>query len=288
MTALPVPESGPPAWREHRSGSPEVDELVRVLAVEQVDARSFTGTSTARPEGRIFGGQILAQALVSASLSTPGVAHSLHAYFMRAGRPRDEIRFEVDPLRDGRSFSTRRIDAVQGGEVICSVMASFHRPEEGVDHQDPMPDHADPDTLDGRSPFVASDGPARAGALEIRGCPAGPDARQRAESAVWMRITAPLPDDPLLHRALLAYLSDMSVLHGAFRRHGLRRSEVRTASLDHSLWLHRDGRADGWLLYDSRSPSAAAGRAVGHARLFATDGTLLATAGQEMTVRRRR
>jgi acyl-CoA thioesterase-2 len=288
VTALPLPESGPPAWRVHRSGSAQVDELVRVLAVEQVDDHLCTATSTSRPEGRVFGGQILAQALVSASLSTPGVAHSLHAYFMRAGRPRDEIRFEVDPLRDGRSFSTRRIDAVQGGEVICSVMASFHRPEEGVDHQDPMPAHPDPEALDGRSPFVASDGPARAGALEIRGCPADPDDRRRAESAVWMRITAPLPNDPLLHRALLAYLSDMSVLHGAFRRHGLRRSEIRAASLDHSLWLHRDGRADGWLLYDSRSPSAAAGRAVGHARLFAADGTLLATAGQEMTVRRRR
>lgn len=291
MTALPA--AGPEttaAWRAHRSGVEAVDELLRVLAVEQVGELEFAGTSTTHPRGRIFGGQILAQSLVAASCTVrePWVAHSAHLYFMRAGRPDEEVRFAVQVLRDGRSFGTRRIDALQDGVPICSTMVSFHGPEDGIDHQDAMPDHQGPDGLNGRPPFSAADGPSNAGALELRGIPAWPGAAERAESAVWFRVNARLPDDPLLHRALLAYLSDLSVLHGAFRKHRVPRDRIRTASLDHALWLHRPGRADDWLLYDSRSPSAAAGRAVGHARLFDAEGVLLATAGQEMTVRIRR
>lgn len=289
MTAqpLPPPDPDPSSWTAHESGNPQVDELVSVLAVRRVDDLTCTGTSASRPEGRIFGGQILAQCAVAASLTVdaPATLHSLHAYFMRAGRPREEIRFAVDPLRDGRSYGTRRVDAVQDGQVIATAILSFQRPETGPDHQDPMPARTDPAELAGRVPFgAAPDGPSRVGALDLRACPLDDDG-DRAASSVWLRIDGRLPDDPLLHRALLVYLSDLTVVHGAFRAHGLARRDIRTASLDHSLWLHRPGRADDWVLYDSRSPSASGGRAVGQGRIFAASGELLATAAQEMSVR---
>jgi acyl-CoA thioesterase-2 len=292
VTAEPLPALGTDvaSWRAHRSGNERVDELVAVLAVEQVDELGFTGGSTGVPEGRIFGGQILAQSVVAASstVEAPAALHSLHAYFMRAGRPKEQTRFTVDVLRDGRSYGTRRVDAVQDGQVIATAIMSFQRPETGPDHQDPMPERPDPAGLVGRVPFgAAPDGPSRAGALELRAC-RGDDVPDPAATSVWMRIAGRLPDDPLLHRALLVYLSDLTVVHGAFRAHGLSRREMRTASLDHSLWLYRPGRIDDWVLYDSRSPSASGGRAAGQGRIFAASGELLATAAQEMSVRLRR
>ncbi|OLF10304.1 hypothetical protein BLA60_17320 [Actinophytocola xinjiangensis] len=274
----------------HRSGSSTVDELVAALAVRRLGPDLFTATSTALPARRVFGGQTLAQCVVAASLTVPApaVAHSLHAYFVRPGRPSAPFRFAVTTIRDGRSFATRRIEAVQDGEPTCVVIASFSPPEDGLTHQDPLPARPGPDGLAGRTPFhVAPDGAATAGAVELRACPPAGDPTPRAESAVWMRITAPLPDDPLLHRALLVYLSDFSILHGAFHLHGVTRPMIRTASLDHSMWLHRDGRADQWVLHESRSPSSGGGRAVGFASLYGGDGALLATAGQEMLVRLR-
>jgi acyl-CoA thioesterase-2 len=238
----------------------------------------------------VFGGQILAQSTIAASLTVaePAVPHSLHAYFMRAGRTDSEIRFVVDPLRDGRSYSTRRIDAVQGGLVIATTLASFGRPEDGPDHQDDAPARPAPDELAARVPVSAApDGPSRAGALEMRACPLEGDP-DPASSATWIRIGGRLPDDPLLHRALLVYLSDLTVVHGAFRRQRLSRRDVRTASLDHALWLYRSARVDEWVLYESRSPSAAGGRAAGQGRLFSASGLLLASAGQEMSVRVKR
>ncbi|WP_214404253.1 acyl-CoA thioesterase [Pseudonocardia lacus] len=292
MTAAPVPEPGPdPAsWREHRSGVEQVDELLRALAVEPVGKHEFTASSTGWPTGRVFGGQILAQSMIAAQLTVdgPGVAHSLHAYFMRAGRTDEEIRFVVDPLRDGRSYSTRRIDAVQGGLVIATSLMSFGRPEDGPDHQDELPERPAPDDLAPRVPFAAApDGPSRAGALELRACSLD-DHPDPAATSTWMRIGGRLPDDPLLHRALLVYLSDLTLVHGAFRRQGLSRRDIRTASLDHALWLYRPARVDEWVLYDSRSPSAAGGRAAGAGRLFSVGGELLASAAQEMSVRVKR
>jgi acyl-CoA thioesterase-2 len=292
MSAEPLSLTQPDlaAWRAHRSGTKQVDELLGVLAVEQVDELAFTGGSTGLPEGRIFGGQILAQSVVAASLTVeaPAAVHSLHAYFMRAGRQKEPIRFAVDVLRDGRSYGTRRVDAVQDGQVIATAIMSFQRPETGLDHQDAMPERPDPAGLAGRVPFgAAPDGPSRAGALDLRSCPVDDDPDPTA-SSVWMRINGRLPDDPLLHRALLVYLSDLTVVHGAFRAHGLGRREIRTASVDHSLWLYRPGRVDDWVLYDSRSPSASGGRAAGQGRMFAASGELLASAAQEMSVRLRR
>jgi acyl-CoA thioesterase-2 len=292
VTAEPVPAQVPDleSWRAHRSGVTQVDELLRVLAMDRVEDLTWTGGNLDWPTGRIFGGQILAQSTIAASLTVDptAVAHSLHAYFMRAGRPREPVRFVVDPLRDGRSFATRRVDAVQGDQVIATTLLSFQRPESGPDHQDPMPARPDPAGLVGRIPGLASpDGPSRGGALELRACPMDGDP-DPAASAVWMRIRGTLPDDPLLHRALLVYLSDLALVHGAFRAHGLSRTEIRSASLDHSLWLHRPGRVDEWVLYDSRSPSANGGRASGHGRLFSAAGVLLAGAAQEMSLRVRR
>ena len=273
-------------WRAHRSGSSTVDELVSALAVERLSATTFTGHSTAVPAHRVFGGQVLAQCAVAAArtVALPGAAlHSLHAYFVRAGRPAVKLHFEVTPVRDGRSFAVRRIDALQDDEIVATMTASYHVPEEGLAHQDTMPDRPAPDDLPARTPFLLSaGGPASAGAVELRACPAPPG---EPESAVWLRITAPLPDDPLLHQAMLVYLSDFGILHGAFRRHDVTREQIRTASLDHGMWLHRPGRADDWLLYDSRSPSAAGARAMGQGALYSADGVLLATASQEMLVR---
>jgi acyl-CoA thioesterase II len=276
---------GPAAWREHRSGVSSVDELVSALAVERVSATTFTGHSTAVPAGRVFGGQILAQCAVAAArtVAPPAALHSMHAYFVRAARPEVPFQFEVTVVRDGRSFAVRRVEALQDNEVVTAVSASYHVPEDGIAHQDAMPARPAPDELPSRTPFlVSANGPARAGAVELRACP-----RRDGEpaSALWLRITAPLPDDPLLHQALLVYLSDFGILHGAFHYHGVSRAQIRTASLDHSIWLHRPGRADDWLLYDTRSPSAAGARAVGQASLYTGDGVLLATASQEMLVR---
>jgi acyl-CoA thioesterase-2 len=295
MTSDPTPYLAPhvamdldpdlASWRAHRSGVAAVDELVSVLAVTRVSETAFTGRSTRVPAGRVFGGQILAQCAVAGSrtVAPPAALHSLHAYFVRAARPEVVLHFAVTAVRDGRSFAVRRVDALQDGEIVTTVTASYHVPEEGVTHQDPMPPRPSPAELSGRTPFhLSAEGPGRAGAVELRACPPEPG---RAESSVWLRVTAPLPDDPVLHQALLVYLSDFSILHGAFHRHGLTRTGIRTASLDHGVWLHRPGRADGWLRYDSRSPSAAGARAMGQATLFSADGVLLATAGQEMLVR---
>lgn len=272
-------------WREHRSGLSTVDELVSAFAVERLSATTFAGHSTSVPENRVFGGQILAQCAVAAArtVAPPAVLHSLHAYFVRAGRPAVKLHFDVTPVRDGRSFAVRRVDALQDNEIIATVSASYHVPEDGLVHQDAMPECPSPAELVAHTPFyLSANGPASAGAVELRACPARPG---EPESAVWLRITAPLPDDPLLHQAMLVYLSDFGILHGAFHHHGVSRTRVRTASLDHGIWLHRPGRADEWLLYDSRSPSAAGARAMGQASLFTADGVLLATASQEMLVR---
>ncbi|MCW0215089.1 MAG: thioesterase family protein [Pseudonocardia sp.] len=279
----------PVRWRDHRSGSASVDELVGVLDLDPDGAGngdSFTGHSTATPQGRIFGGQTLAQSLVAAARTVVGpvVPHSLQAAFLQPGDPAAEIGFTVRPLRDSRSFRTRRVDTVQHGRLICTATVSFHIPEAGLDHADPLPHRRPPEDLEPRFPFQQP-GSADPGPIEQRKDSAVPDP---AGVALWMRVTAPLPDDPLLHTALLVYLSDFGILHGAYRLHGVRRSLRRTASLDHAMWLHRPARADGWLHYDTRSPTAVDGRALGTGTFHAATGELLATATQEMIVRGRR
>lgn len=266
-----------------RGGGWEGCELLTVLDLTECARGAFTGTNMSVPAGRIYGGQLLAQSVIAAARTTGGLPlHSLHGYFLQPGTVRDEVRYTVTQLRNGRSFRSRRVDATQRGGLVTSVLASFHTPEQGMRHQEPMPEVPGPDGLPGRTLFAAADGPPSP--VEARFCPAAPGT---FESAVWLRVTADLPEDPLLHQALLVYLSDFSIVRGAFLRHDVDRGTLRTASLDHSMWFHNPPHAGDWLLYRTRSPAAADARVSGTGTFYDRSGTVLATAAQEMLVRPR-
>jgi acyl-CoA thioesterase-2 len=223
--------------------------------------------------------------------------HSLHGYFMRPGDDTLPIRFAVEEMRDGNSFSTRRVHAVQKGAPIMSMTCSFQERAGGLDHQDPMPEVTGPDGLPSLADaFRGVDHPGARHIAESRPIEMRPvesnmfvDAgeQQVATNHVWMRAIDRLPDDPLLHAAVLAYSSDYSLLEPVLRRHGLVWTDprLRVASLDHSMWFHRDARADEWLLYAQQSPSAISGRGLAIGEMYTQDGTLVATTAQEGMVR---
>ena len=258
----------------------------------------FSGHSRLQPWGRVFGGQVLAQSLVAAQRTVDperGV-HSMHGYFLRAGDGAEPITFTVERLRDGRSFSARRVHALQFGRPILSMIASFQRPDTGIDHAATMPDVPPPETLRSLIDYYpdVDTAPARywqrKRPLDLRPVqqpihvyPAEPATSQ----AIWMRTVGPLPDDPALHAAILAYSSDYNLLEPALRAHGLTWSEpdLRVASLDHAMWWHRPARADEWLLYVQESPSASGSRGLGLGRVYRADGTLVASVGQEGMIR---
>ncbi|GAA3716905.1 acyl-CoA thioesterase II [Terrabacter ginsenosidimutans] len=268
-------------------------------------ARVFEGRSQKMPHGRVFGGQVLAQCVMAAGITVRDLndgdgsrpIHSLHGYFMRPGDDTLPIRFAVEEMRDGNSFSTRRVHAVQKGAPIMSMTCSFQERAGGLDHQDPMPQVQGPEELASLADaFRGVDHPgarhiAEARPIELRPVEsnmfldAGPE--QVATNHVWMRAVERLPDDPLLHAAVLAYSSDYSLLEPVLRRHGLVWTDrrLRVASLDHSMWFHRDVRADEWLLYAQQSPSAVSGRGLSIGEIFSQDGTLVATTAQEGMVR---
>lgn len=266
------------------------------------DITLFRGASQKQPHGRVFGGQVLAQGVIASGRTLAGVAgptrrlHSLHAYFMRPGDDTQPITFSVERMRDGRSFSTRRVHAVQHGKPILSMSTSFQVPDGGMDHQDPMPQVAAPETLPSLADAFAGVEDPRARhladrAIDLRhveghlfGRPAGQGA---ARQHVWMRTVGALPDDPLVHDAVLAYASDYSLLESILRRHGHTWTTpgLKAASLDHAMWFHRPARADQWVLYAQESPSARSGRGLGIGRMFAADGTLVATVAQEGMLR---
>ncbi|GAB3585637.1 acyl-CoA thioesterase [Calidifontibacter terrae] len=275
---------------------PDADLHVRELEI-------FVGRSQTTPQGRAFGGQVLAQSLIAAGRSVQAVeglgdraVHSLHAYFIRPGDSHEPIRFAVENLRDGNSFSVRRVYAMQNGETLLSATLSFQAPAGGLDHQAPMPSVPDPDRvrttaeeLEGIDHPVADHWRSRAvdvrtveGALFFK-----PGRQQNAAQNVWMKTTGALPDDALIHAAVMAYSSDYTLLESVLRRHGLVWSDrrLRPASLDHSMWFHRPGRVDEWLLYQQESPSASGGRGLGMGKMFSLDGTLLCTVAQEGMVR---
>jgi acyl-CoA thioesterase-2 len=256
------------------------------------------------PHGRVFGGQVLAQCVMAAGTTVrevdgdgPRPIHSLHGYFMRPGDDTLPIRFAVEEMRDGRSFSTRRVHAVQKGAPIMSMTCSFQERAGGLDHQDPMPQVAGPEGLTSLAEaFRGIDHPgarhlAEARPIELRPVESNmfldAGAEQVATNHVWMRAIGRLPDDPLLHAAVLAYSSDYSLLEPVLRRHGLVWTDrrLRVASLDHSMWFHRDARADDWLLYAQASPSAISGRGLSIGQIYAQDGALVATTAQEGMVR---
>jgi acyl-CoA thioesterase-2 len=274
-------------------------------SIGATSARVFEGRSQKMPHGRVFGGQVLAQCVMAAGTTVrdvndgdgPRPIHSLHGYFMRPGDDTLPIRFAVEEMRDGNSFSTRRVHAVQKGAPIMSMVCSFQERAGGLDHQNPMPQVAGPEGLTSLAEaFRGVDHPgarhiAEARPIELRPVEsnmfvdAGPE--QVATNHVWMRAVERLPDDPLLHAAVLAYSSDYSLLEPVLRRHGLVWSDrrLRVASLDHSMWFHRDVRVDDWLLYAQQSPSAVSGRGLSIGEIFSQDGTLVATTAQEGMVR---
>lgn len=278
--------------------------LLAALDLTDTGARTrediFTGPSQWMPEGRVFGGQVLAQSLVAANrtIADDRFVHSMHGYFLRPGDVRLPITFSVDRIHDGRSFSTRRTQAYQDGMPILSMIASFQDVDEGLDHQEPAPlDVPDPESLPSTAEALAGvDHPVAKfwgtqRAFDIRHID-GPIYLSVGESrsehqAVWMRAIGSLPDDPNLHRAALAYASDYSILEPIMRRHGVAWATrgLRAASLDHAMWWHRPGRVDEWVLYVQESPNAIGGRGLALGRIYSRDGVLLASVAQEGMVR---
>ncbi|MBS1697995.1 MAG: acyl-CoA thioesterase II [Actinobacteria bacterium] len=280
-----------------------VDTLLRILDLGSTEARTrediFTGSSQPMPTGRIYGGQVLGQSIIAAERTMPEgrIPHSMHGYFLRAGDAAQGLTFAIDRIHDGRSFSTRRAQAYQNGVPIFSMIASFQDENPGIEHAEPMPEGIpDPESLrpdeelaDGIDPLtrrLLAERPVDMrhveGPLLVD---AGPE--QSAQQAVWMRLRAPFPDDPALHRAALAYLSDMSIQESILRAHGLSWATpgLKVASLDHAMWWHRPGRVDDWLLYVQDSPSARGGRGLARGRVYTRGGDLVASVAQEITVR---
>ncbi|MEM8621459.1 MAG: acyl-CoA thioesterase II [Actinomycetota bacterium] len=273
-----------------------LDGLIELLDVEPIEVNIFRGTSPDELRQRVFGGQVAGQALVSASrtIDVPGRAvHSLHAYFLRPGDPTIPILYEVDRIRDGRSFTTRRVVAVQHGKAIFNLQASFHDPEPGLDHQLPMPtDIPEPSELaDFRTRMAPyreqlGDYYDRPRPIDVRYVDGDPFQRKdqpSSEQRVWLRADGRLPDDPVLHACVLTYASDMTLLDTTLRPFGLSWDSpgLQLASLDHAMWFHRPFRADEWLLYDQTALSTAAARGLAGGAIFTTDGRLAVSVVQE-------
>ena len=260
----------------------------------------FTGPSQWMPHGRVYGGQVLAQCVVAASrtVDSDRAIHSLHGYFLRPGDINLPITFSVDRLRDGRSFSTRRVQAFQKGEPIFSMIASFQVADGGLNHQLDMPaDLPTPESLPSAAEVIGVlEHPkaqfwAKARPFDIRhvGTPIyfSVEGAHVPHQAVWIKALAPLPTGSVLHAAALAYASDYTILESIYRRHGIAWSHpgLNSASLDHAMWFHRPVRVDDWLLYIQESPSAQGGRGLATGRIYTRDGVLVATVAQEGMVR---
>jgi len=276
------------------------EELVDLLSLEQIDVDLFRGRQPATDRQRVFGGQVAAQALIAGCSSVDPVyrAHSLHSYFLRPGDPAVPIVYDVERLRDGRSFATRRVVARQHGRPIYFQTGNFQIDEPGFDHQDTMPEVVPPeDAIDMLDLVRRQGGDAAAfarewAALEVRyvgvsghGLPEDPDHPARAR--IWIRVNGQLSDDPLEHLAAFTYASDLTLLGAALVPHGMVISDPRLqpASLDHAVWFHRPFRADGWWLYDQHSPVATGARGLALAQVYAEDGTMVATVAQEGLIR---
>jgi len=260
----------------------------------------FTAPSLPMPRGRVYGGQVMAQALLAAcnTVWADRPIHSLHGYFLRPGDDKQPIDFAIDRIHDGRSFSTRRTQAYQNDAPIFSMISSHQDRDGGFEHQEPMPanipaPHEVPSAIEVLSAFdhPMADYWARYRPFDVRHVDGHIYDMVRgdrvAHQAVWMRTHTELPDDPNLHRAAIAWASDYSILEPVFRRHGVAWANpgLKAASLDHAMWFHRDGRADEWMLYVLESPSAQGGRGLGMGRIYSQDGILLVTVAQEGMIR---
>jgi len=285
---------------DYLSGQAAVDHLVDLLDLEPIEVNIFRGRSPDLSPQRVFGGQVAGQALVAAGRTVPDdrFVHSLHSYFIRPGDPSIPILYTVETVRDGRSFTTRRVVAVQRGKPIFSLSASFQLVEEGLDHQVEMPDVPGPETLPTMADHIAEFG-GRMGVvakiprpIDVRyvgspGWVARGDRPAEPRQRVWMRADGKLPDDPMLHACALTYASDMTLLYAVLSTHGAvwGPGGFAGASLDHAVWFHRPFRADEWVLYDCESPSASGSRGLAAGKFFAQDGRLLATVVQEGLLR---
>ena len=272
-----------------------LDDLVTLLDLEVIEVNLFRGRSPDESRQRVFGGQVAGQALVAATrtVEPDRFVHSLHAYFLRPGDPTTPIVYEVDRIRDGKSFTTRRVVAIQHGKAIFNLQASFHVHEQGPDHQIDMPSHVPapdslPDFRTRMAPYRERMGEwyDRPRPIDIRYIDGDPFSRQGNAAAgqrVWMRADGVLPDDPTLHACIVTYASDMTLLDTTVLPFGLswESPDMQMASLDHAMWFHRPFRADDWLLYDQSAISSGTGRGLAGGAIFTADGTLAVTVVQE-------
>ena len=281
-----------------------LDELVKLLALEKIEENLFRGQSQDLGWGAVFGGQVLGQALSAAGRTVPPErqVHSLHAYFLRPGDVRAPIIYNVDRIRDGGSFTTRRVVAIQHGAAIFNLAASFQSPEVGFEHQEPMPAVGDAAAFPSHEDRVAQYLPKLPEALRVKVLAERPFEMRvgddedpmapgpgPARRTVWLRTVHALPDDPAVHTALLAYASDYSFLTTALRPHGVGwlTPGMQVASIDHVMWFHQPFRADEWLLHVIDSPNARGGRGLVRGSVYASDGRLVASTAQEGLIRRR-
>lgn len=279
----------------------QVDALIDLLDLEPIEVNIFRGVNPDEDRQRIFGGQVAGQALVAAARTVDDdrPVHSLHAYFLRPGDPAVPVLYEVDRIRDGRSFTTRRVVAIQHGRAIFNMSSSWHKREDGLSHALPMPDVPPPEALRGdREAYLE----AAASRPEVKRFAFRFEAIESKQverilmtdegthppfKHTWLRTREPLPDDPEVHLAVLAYMSDLDFMSTSMLPHGRNRmrESVQGASLDHSLWFHGPFRADEWLLFAKESPNACGARGFVRGQFFRRDGSLVATAAQECLIR---
>jgi acyl-CoA thioesterase II len=278
-----------------------VEDLLDLLDLEPIEFNIYRGRNRDIGSGRVFGGQVMAQALVAASRTVPEdrFAHSLHGYFILPGDLAVPIVYFVDRLRDGKSFATRRVTAIQHGQAVFNMSVSFHRDEHGFEHQTPMPDTPPPETLPSEleliragaeripsavRPVLTQDRP-----IDFRAVEADPFDRtpRPPERRMWLRATGPMTDARIDHQAVLAYATDYGLLATAVHPHGvlIRDARLQAATLDHAIWFHRPFRMDDWLLYVMDSPAAAGARGFTRGTIFTRAGTLVASVAQEGLLR---
>jgi len=284
-----------------------IEEVVAILDLEPLEVNLFRGRSPQSRWQRVFGGQVIGQALVAACRTVEDVAvrppHSLHAYFLLGGDPKVPIVYEVERIRDGKSFTTRRVTAIQHGHAIFSMEVSFHLVEQGLMHQIEKPDVPGPDALPSHghindSALSRMPEPVRRWykgdrPIELRPVEHGRYLGEKVEGGrfhVWFRASGRLPDEPAIHQCVLAYASDMTLLDAALIPVGrfIFNEDIMAASLDHALWFHRPFRADEWLLYAQDSPNLSGSRGLARGSIFTEDGRLVASVAQEGLLRQRR
>jgi acyl-CoA thioesterase-2 len=297
MTTEPTPI----AQNSIEASSQPLDDVLTLLDLEQLEVNLFRGLSPQDSWQRVFGGQVIGQAMVAAGRTVEDrVAHSLHAYFLRPGDPKTPIIYEVDRIRDGRSFTTRTVNAIQHGRAIFNMAISYQIHEEGFEHQFDLPDVPGPEGLKSelelrraevdRLPEEYQKRWLRPRPIEVR--PVNPrdmfdPGHGDPVNYVWIRATAPLPDDMLMQQCVLAYASDMTLLDTCILPHGVSwmNPKLQSASLDHAMWFHHPFKMDEWLLYSQDSPAASGGRGINRGSIFTRDGKLVASVAQEGLIR---